>query len=416
MFAILIHILNTIFRLCTNLTSLSLSLTADVDDNAFASFFEAVQHMHNGVSASPPTTPSIPPFPDPSLPVSRLRELHLGSEGLSFLPGLSEWCAQSLETLTLHRGRDPVVAGLPKIRITFPHLKWLRCIFDGTPRSGVELAERLEIPQLERLTVASNFPESGWPGALEGHVYPLIRGREKRLTYVCLVGRYKLSPGNGLEALFEMAPGLRHLVVSSDVLEDVGVLDGSSVSVPPHQALEHIDLWWRCTDIPTDDAGVTRRVARSKALESLVADAGKGKSPDSKLPSLKSVRVFDRGLLYTRASIDLPAVISPEVNWANNSIQHPGLFDIGIASDGKVIHRNDLSYVDGPLEWGEMLGSEETDADGADPWFHLGSDDSDEESEFTSDDSESESSTDSAEEAEKVVGPEGELPWWIMPR
>ncbi|KAL0570531.1 hypothetical protein V5O48_011430 [Marasmius crinis-equi] len=209
-----------------------------------------------------------------------------------------------------------------------------------------------------------------------------------------------------------MALGLQHFVVSSDVLEDVGVADGSSVSVPPHQALEHIDVWWRCTDIPVDNAGVMRRVACSKALENLMTDAGK----DSKLPLLKSVRIFDRGLLYTRASIDLPAVISPKVNWANNSIQHLGLFNIGIASDGKVIHRNDLLYVDSPLEWGEMLGFEETDTDGADLWFHLGSDDLDEESEFTSDDSESRSSTDSAEEAEKVIGPEDELPWWIMPR
>ncbi|KAL0565022.1 hypothetical protein V5O48_017011 [Marasmius crinis-equi] len=320
-------ILNRALHLCTNLAFLSFTLAKVRDGNWLSSVFEEFENT--------------PWFDIPAmlmLPnISHLRELHIGNDALRFLHGHFSKFAHSLEVLALYFDTSLIVTP----RIKWPHLKWLRCIFPKQAFGINTLAKSFEMPQLECLTIAADLPMK-FDGSrrstdIRFDAYPLIRAHKERLVYLCLVG---IRPGNeGLQTLFDMTPHLRHLVVDSDLVK------GWNGFLPSHQTLEHVDIWCRCTGVTGSE--------RREELEGpgdLLSVPGKSEE----LPSFKSVRIFDRALIFTRASVDLPAAISPEDWMANGHHQYPGLFDIGIASGGKVIYRNDLSYVYERWDWGKL--------------------------------------------------------------
>ncbi|KAL0568994.1 hypothetical protein V5O48_012974 [Marasmius crinis-equi] len=333
-------ILDRTARLCTNLSNLSLSLKEDRDRNSFSQLFE---HFNIPSALNVP----VPLAPD----ISHLRELHIGINALRFLSGHPGMLAQTLEVLALHFGAPKMIL---YSHMEWPRLKWLRCIFPEKAYGIHPLVQHFEMPQLERLTIVADFPMKfsggGRRADINQAVFPLVRAHKERLVYICLVG---INPENdGLQTLFGMAPRLRHLVIDSDMIGRHGLL-------PAHRKLQHIDVWCRCTGVPGDE-----RTEELKGPEDLLTIPERSEET----PSLKSVRIFDRGLIFTSASVDLPAVISPE-DWTttNGNIQYPGLFDIGVACSGKVVYRNDLWYTDKRWDWGNVLHSyreEEEDRSG----------------------------------------------------
>ncbi|KAL0580870.1 hypothetical protein V5O48_001162 [Marasmius crinis-equi] len=332
---LLMQTLQRVCHLCTNLSSLSFFPESDQDGNPLLAFFEGK------LSDGDPESSLLPSSVFPN--VFHLRELRIGAEALQFLPEQLSSCSQTLELL------DVSVASTTDASVVdvmeWPHVKWFRCNFYQNKTNSEDVrsaafkgirtfAKSLRMPKLERLSISGEFlvGRTNPRSFSVTDSFPLIEAHKERLTYLSMVGFS--ATGEELAKLFDMASRLRHLVADSALV----VYD-----LPSHRTLQYLDIWSCCT--------LTNDTRRQEELERINLHAGLADIDRSKFPLLKSVRVFDNALLWTRAHTDLPTVISPEETRNGGEIRYPGLVNVGITSDGKVIYRNDLSYVQHEWDW-----------------------------------------------------------------
>ncbi|KAK1220348.1 hypothetical protein PQX77_016884, partial [Marasmius sp. AFHP31] len=140
------------------------------------------------------------------------------------------------------------------------------------------------------------------------------------------------SPEPHLANILQETTRLRHLVIDELGLQELNN-NGSEIQ----RNLEYIDIWSSFTGVD------------SYRIRSVDANITTTNFPALKRPP----RMFDMGLLHTRAFVDLPTIILP----GDSGVRYPGLTDIGITNDGRIVYKNDFAYVDDRWDWNLLVPS-----------------------------------------------------------
>ncbi|KAK1225785.1 hypothetical protein PQX77_011265 [Marasmius sp. AFHP31] len=182
----------------------------------------------------------------------------------------------------------------------------------------VEFARSFKTPKLESLTLS-------WaPRSVDARIVdlcsvsdwiPLIEANGSQLSCLCMFVFQEC--GNSIASILERVPKLEHLVVDARLFNDP--------APGAHPTLEYIDIWGACS--------VTGENARREESEGITLEID-----ETKFPSLKNIRVFDKALLSTAAHVDLPFMI-PQ---GRTEYRYLGFINIATTLDGKVAYRNDM--------------------------------------------------------------------------
>ncbi|KAL0062343.1 hypothetical protein AAF712_010827 [Marasmius tenuissimus] len=346
MSASIVNVIRRIFHLCTNLSKLSFFPIADRDGLIVSSDIELDY------------SPVLPSALFPSH--FHLRELCLGSDALHYLSDYFIHCSHSLEVLELWIASSAVSPALSVQDLEWPRLKWLRCCFYQSENSvehirSIEFARSFKTTKLESLTLSwapwlvgtrteNPFPVSSF--------IPLIEANRSQLRYLCIVGfrDWQSKRGSGIATILERAPRLEHLVVDARLFSDPapGI----------HPSLEYIDIWGGCS-VTGEDAGRVESGGITLEID------------ETKFPSLKNIRMFDKALLATAAYADLPSII-PQ---GKQEYRYPEFIDIAATSDGKLVYRNDVPRLDDRWDWENFTGyykEEYNHPESPRPWFYRG--------------------------------------------
>ncbi|KAL0062334.1 hypothetical protein AAF712_010818 [Marasmius tenuissimus] len=327
----LFSIIHRICLLCPNISTLSYFPNGDQDKNPFDFFFEGNLCQNNSISTIPKSL-----LPD-AFP---LRELRLGQEASHLLSGHSLSQLKTLEVLEIHLDSLSFLSAVKNVDL--PNLKWFRCLFNQGAHiwSSTDISQAMRVfattfamPRLESLTILVDLWWHYTRGSSHGHLCEdLIKAHKERLVYLCLVGIKSSSSEPELAKILQETTRLRHLVI-----DDLGIQELDSNGSWIQRSLEYIDVWCSFTG---------KFVHRIGSVDTNITT--------TKFPALKCPpRMFDMGLIHTRASADLPTFILP----GDGGVRYPGLTDIGVTSDGRIVYKNDFAYVDDRWDWNRLVPS-----------------------------------------------------------
>ncbi|KAK7054459.1 hypothetical protein VNI00_003657 [Paramarasmius palmivorus] len=306
--------LQRILILCPRLCNLSFAPIPDVD--ATAALSQLVFSTATADAAGPP----------PDMGTS-LRELLLSGFAL---PGWGieafAFSLDNLETLSLTinaQTEDPNRVMIPPM--IWPRLKWLRYISCGKePSIFGEISLRWEMPMLEKFSMTVNSTESTvFSDFLDAH------GSKLRYLNVARKTPKETNPAALHFDVLSKTPVLQHLVVSTSIWPDQDPLR--------HARLEWVDIW-------EEVASFTSAASHETAMSAL--EKQRQLFHTSNIPTLKSVKIFDVALQFTRHQFDLPAFLTPDIldteDGSPARIQYAGVDIVHV--DGYVF-QNDMAYL-----------------------------------------------------------------------
>ncbi|KAK1215958.1 hypothetical protein PQX77_021415 [Marasmius sp. AFHP31] len=331
----LYSLIHYICFLCPNISNLSCFPTAvDKDDHPLHFFFEGNLCDKDCTSILPN---SLFPYP------SSLQELRLGQEAVHLLFGHATSALIVLEVLEISLSSSSYLFAIRTAEL--PNLKCFRCnlyqdnttedwSYSHTAPLMRAVASSFVMPRLEHLTISvSQWTHNRTIVPMKHLCKDLINSHKERLVYLCLVGFKASVIDAGLAGILEDTPRLRHLVIDNYPL----CLIFNEAGVFTHKTLEYIDVWCSLTGDFID------------YLEKVDANITTKNFPALKCPP----RLFDGALLHsTRAFVNLPTVIPP--GDMDGGVRYPGLIDIGMTRDGRIVYKNDLGYIDSRWDWNNL--------------------------------------------------------------
>ncbi|KAL0062338.1 hypothetical protein AAF712_010822 [Marasmius tenuissimus] len=331
----LYNLIHYICFLCPNISNLSYFPTAvDKDPHPLHFFFEG-NLCDEGCTSVIPN--SLFPYP------SSLRELRLGQEAVHLLSGHATSALIVLEVLEISLSSSSYLFAFRTAEL--PNLKCFRCnlyqdhtaedwSYSNTAPLMRQVASTFVMPQLEHLTISvSRWNHNHYIAPMKHLCKDLINTHKERLVYLCLVGFKASVNDTGLAEVLQDTPRLRHLVIDDYPL----CLIFNECGTLTHRTLEYIDVWCSLTGDFID------------YLEEVDINITTKNFPALKRPP----RLFDGALLHsTRAFVDLPTVIPP--GDMDGGVRYPGLIDVGMTRDGRIVYKNDLAYVDSRWDWNNL--------------------------------------------------------------